>query len=199
MQLEMTLGTTLQTNQPRHHEEETQNTNSHTTARTQSKHGNCFSYLSEMQLERTLITELQTNPPRHHEEETQNTNSHTTARTQSKHGNCFSYLSEMQLERTLSTALRNKDQSHRNTKYERNNKQSIDTNRATALEHTAAKAVDMGDSNTVQVLMTDTSIPFITHSPVTCIRYYGSISTITQWIDNWNDWNDIRSLGYGGT
>ena len=122
-----------------------------------------------------------------------------TARTQSKQENRFSYLSEMQLERTLSAALPNKDQSHRNTKNERNNKQSIDTNRATALEHTAAKAVDMGDSNTIQVLMTDTSIPFITHSTVTCIRYYGSISTITQWIDNWNDWNDIRSLGYGGT
>ena len=70
-QLERPLRTTLQTNQPRYHEEETQNTNSHTTARTQPKQGNSFSYLSEMQLERMLITALQTNPPRNHEEETQ--------------------------------------------------------------------------------------------------------------------------------
>ena len=70
-----------QTNQPRHHEEETQSTNSHTTARAQSKQGNRLSYLSEIQLERTLSTALQTNQPRHHEEETQNTNSHTTTRT----------------------------------------------------------------------------------------------------------------------
>ena len=71
----------LLTNPPRHHEEETQNTNSHTTARAQSNQGNRFSYLSEMQRERTLSTSLQTNPPRHHGEGTQNTSSHTTART----------------------------------------------------------------------------------------------------------------------
>ena len=70
MQLERTLSIALQTNPPRHHEEEIQNTNGHTTARTQSKQRNRFSYLSEMQLERTLSTALQTNPPRHHEEET---------------------------------------------------------------------------------------------------------------------------------
>ena len=70
-------------------------------------------------------------------------------------------------------------------------------NRATALEHTAVEASDMGDSNTVQVLITSTTIPFMTLSPVTCISYHGGTSTITRWIDNWNDWNDIRSLGYG--
>ena len=79
MQLERMLSTALQTNPPRHHMKETQNTNSHTTAMPQSKQGNRFSYLSEMQLERTLSTALQTNPPRHHEEETQTTNSHTAA------------------------------------------------------------------------------------------------------------------------
>ena len=84
MQLERTPRTAFQTNHPWHNEEETQNTNFRTTARTQAKQGNRFSYLSEMQLERTLSTALQTNPPRHHEEETQNTNSHTTARIQSK-------------------------------------------------------------------------------------------------------------------
>ena len=81
-------------------------------ARTQSKQGYRFSYLSEMQLERTLSTTLQTNLLRHHEDETQNTNSHTTARTQSKQGNRFSYLSEMQLERTLSTALQTNPPRH---------------------------------------------------------------------------------------
>ena len=81
MQLEMTLSTALQTNPPRHLQEEANNTNSHTTAIPQSKQGNRFSYLSEMQLERTLSTAFKTNQPRHHEEETQNTNSHTTART----------------------------------------------------------------------------------------------------------------------
>ena len=81
MQLERTLSTTLQTNLLRHHEDETQNTNSHSTARTQSKQGNRLSYLSEMQLERTLSTALQTNPPRHHEEETQNTNTFNSVHT----------------------------------------------------------------------------------------------------------------------
>ena len=83
------------TNPPRHHEEETQNTNSHTKARAQSKQGNRFSYLSEMQLERALSTALQTKPPRHQKEETQNTNSHATERIQSKQENSFFYLSEM--------------------------------------------------------------------------------------------------------
>ena len=45
------------TNPPRHQEEETQNTKSHTTARTQSKQGNSYSYASEIQLEMTLSTE----------------------------------------------------------------------------------------------------------------------------------------------
>ena len=87
------LSTALQTNPPRHQEEDTQDTNNHPTARTQFKQGNHFSYLGEMQLERTLSTALQTNPPKQQEEETQNTYSHTTARPKSKQEDRFSYLS----------------------------------------------------------------------------------------------------------